>query len=68
MNKSKYIKLSEYGKQKGIHYNTALNHFQAEKVDGIFISVIYSFSARMYGLRRSKRTTDKIIKTLEDNK
>lgn len=34
MDKSKYIKLSEYGKQKGIHYNTALNHFQAGKIDG----------------------------------
>lgn len=34
MNKPKYIKLSEYGKQKGIHYNTALNHFKAGKIDG----------------------------------
>lgn len=29
------------------------------------ISIIYSFSARMYGLRRSKRKTDKIIKCLK---
>ena len=33
------------------------------------ISIIYSFSARMYGLRRSKRKTEKIIAYLEqDNK
>jgi putative resolvase len=30
------------------------------------ISIIYSFSAKMYGLRRSKRNTEKIIKCLED--
>ena len=60
MNKSKYIKLSEYGKEKGIHYNTALMEY--------LISVIYSFSVRIYCLRRSRRTVDKIIKTLEDNK
>ena len=31
------------------------------------ISIIYSFSARMYGLRQSKRKTEKIIKCLEDD-
>jgi len=30
------------------------------------ISIIYSFSARMYGLRRSKRKTEKIIKCLQE--
>ena len=30
------------------------------------ISVIYSFSARMYGLRRSKRTTDKLLKVIKE--
>ena len=29
------------------------------------IAVIYSFSARMYGLRRRKRKTEKIIKCLK---
>ena len=29
------------------------------------VSIIYSFSARMYGLRRSKRKTEKIIKCLQ---
>ena len=31
------------------------------------VSIIYSFSAKMYGLRRSKRKTEKIIKCLEDD-
>jgi putative resolvase len=33
------------------------------------ISIIYSFSARMYGQRKSKRKTEKIIEELnkEDN-
>jgi len=30
------------------------------------ISIIYSFSVRMYGLRRSKRKTEKIIKCLQE--
>ena len=30
------------------------------------ISIIYSFSARMYGLRRSKRKTEQVIKCLEE--
>jgi predicted site-specific integrase-resolvase len=30
------------------------------------ISIIYSFSTKMYGLRRSKRNTEKIIKYLEE--
>jgi len=30
------------------------------------ISIIYSFSTRMYGLRRSKRKTEKIIKCLQE--
>jgi len=29
------------------------------------VSVIYSFSAKLYGLRRSKRKTEEIIKFLE---
>ena len=32
------------------------------------ISIIYSFSAKMYGLRRSKRKTEKIIKCIESEK
>jgi len=33
-----------------------------------FISIITSFCARLYGLRRSKRKTEKIIKELKDDK
>jgi len=33
-----------------------------------FISIITSFCARIYGLRRSKRKTEKIIKELKDDK
>jgi len=29
------------------------------------VSIIYSFSAKMYGLRRSKRKTEEIVKLLE---
>jgi len=32
------------------------------------ISIIYSFSARMYGLRRANRKTEKIIKCLKEDK
>lgn len=32
------------------------------------VSIIYSFSAKLYGLRRSKRRTEKIISYLEDIK
>ena len=31
------------------------------------VSVIYSFSAKMYGLRISKRKTEEIIKLLEED-
>lgn len=33
-----------------------------------FVSVITSFSARIYGQRRSKRKTEQIIRDLENNK
>jgi len=33
-----------------------------------FVSIITSFTARLYGLRRSKRKTEKIIKELNDKK
>ena len=31
------------------------------------ISIIYSFSVKMYGLRRSKRNTEKIVKCVKDS-
>jgi predicted site-specific integrase-resolvase len=29
------------------------------------VAIIYSFSARMYGVRRAKRKTEKIVKELQ---
>jgi len=31
-----------------------------------FVSIIKSFTSRLYGLRRSKRKTEKIIKILKE--
>lgn len=44
-----------------------VNLAEDEKADLVqdLISIIYSFSAKMYGLRRSKRKTEQIIKLLE---
>ena len=47
-----------------------VNMAEDEKSDLMtdLISIIYSFSAKMYGLRRSKRKTEKIIKFIESEK
>jgi putative resolvase len=63
----------------GFNYITTLMESQGRKVEVInlaengkedlmqdLISIIYSFSARMYGLRRAKRKTEAIVKELED--
>jgi len=44
----------------------SINLAEDEKSDIMqdLISIIYSFSAKMYGLRRSKRKTEKIIEYL----
>lgn len=46
-----------------------INEVENDKEDIIqdFISIITSFCARIYGNRRSKRKTEKIIKQLNDN-
>jgi len=46
-----------------------INVAEDEKSDLMqdLISVIYSFGAKLYGLRRTKRKTEKIIKELEAN-
>jgi predicted site-specific integrase-resolvase len=46
-----------------------VNGAEDEKEDLIhdFVAVIYSFSARLYGLRRAKRKTEKIIKEITQN-
>ncbi|HHY80238.1 MAG TPA: IS607 family transposase [Thermoanaerobacter sp.] len=43
-----------------------VNNAEEEKEDIIqdFVSIIYSFSAKLYGLRRAKRKTEKIIKEI----
>lgn len=47
-----------------------VNMAEDEKSDLVqdLVAVIYSFSAKLYGLRRSKRKTEKIVKYLEDMK
>ena len=46
-----------------------VNTAEDEKSDLMsdLISIIYSFSAKMYGLRRSKRKTEEIIKCIEND-
>lgn len=60
-----YIKIlfNEIGKEIEV-VNEAENDKQDLMQD--FISIITSFCARLYGLRRSKRKTEKIIKELKD--
>jgi putative resolvase len=46
-----------------------INNVETDREDIIqdFVSIITSFSARIYGQRRSKRKTEKLIKHLENN-
>lgn len=46
-----------------------INNIEGEKEDLIqdFVSIITSFSARIYGQRRSKRKTEQLIKELNEN-
>ena len=59
------ILFNELGKEIEI-VNEADNNKQDLMQD--FISIITSFCARLYGLRRSKRKTEKIIKELKNEK
>jgi len=45
-----------------------VNSVEEEKEDIVqdFVSIIYSFSAKLYGLRRAKRKTEKIIKEITE--
>ncbi|MEM3368642.1 MAG: IS607 family transposase [Thermoproteota archaeon] len=47
-----------------------VNSSEEEKEDIVqdFVSVIYSFSAKLYGLSRAKRKTEKIIKEITEEK
>ena len=46
-----------------------INNVESVKEDIIqdFISIITSFSSRIYGQRRSKRKTEQLIRGLEEN-
>ena len=46
-----------------------MNNVEGEKEDLVqdFISIITSFCARIYGNRRSKRATERLIKKLEES-
>lgn len=65
----------------GINYIEVLLNKQGKSIEVInktdnakddlmqdFVSIITSFTARLYGLRRSKRKTEKLIQDLKDNK
>jgi len=64
----------------GLNYIEKLLEMQNRKIEIInnsetdsndlrqdFVSIITSFTARLYGLRRSKRKTEKIIRELQEN-
>ncbi len=60
-----YTLLSQMGKRVEV-----INMADDDKEDLVqdLMAVIYSFSARMYGLRRSKRRTEKLLACLESDK
>jgi predicted site-specific integrase-resolvase len=64
----------------GMNYIEKLLNMQGRKIEVVnkqdndrndlmqdFVSIITSFTARLYGQRRSKRNTEKLIKELNDN-
>ena len=73
------MKLSKWARKMGISYRRAWQMFKDGKLPnarqlptGTIVvlegeeekAVIYSFSAKLYGLRRAKRKTEKIIKEI----
>ena len=61
-----YLKLLTENQGKIIE---VVNSAEEEKEDIVqdFVSVIYSFAAKVYGLRRAKRKTEKIVKEIVEN-
>lgn len=61
-----YLKLLTENQGKIIE---VVNSAEEEKEDIVqdFVSVIYSFAAKLYGLRRAKRKTEKIVKEIVEN-
>lgn len=60
-----YIKI--LGEESSIEVEV-INEAQNDKDDLMqdFVSIITSFGARLYGLRRSKRKTEQLLKELKD--
>lgn len=61
-----YIKVlfNQLGKELEI-VNNAEN--ERDEIMQDLVSIIYSFSARIYGLRRAKRKTEKLVAELKSN-
>jgi len=61
-----YLKLLTENQGKTIE---VVNSAEEEKEDIVqdFVSVIYSFAAKLYGLKRAKRKTEKIVKEIVEN-
>lgn len=61
-----YLKLLTENQGKIIE---VVNSAEEEKEDIVqdFVSVIYSFAAKLYGLKRAKRKTEKIVKEIVEN-
>lgn len=59
--------LQEWMKERGCEIEV-INKVTNDKEDLMkdFVSLVTSFTARLYGLRRSKRKTEQLIKALEN--
>lgn len=62
-----YIEILLNNQGKSIEIINNVEENSKEDLMQDFVSIITSFTARLYGLRRSKRKTEQIIKNLEDN-
>jgi predicted site-specific integrase-resolvase len=64
---TKYIELMLTKEERTLE---VVNVAEDDKTDIVqdFVSMIYSFSAKLYGLRRSKRKTEKILSVIEEIK
>ncbi len=61
-----FLLLKQLGKEVEV-INSVDNNSKDDLMQD-FVSIITSFTARLYGLRRSKRKTEKIIKELQNEK
>ena len=62
-------KISQYAKLENVTYRTieVINTQNSDRDDLTrdFVSIITSFTTRLYGQRRSKRNTEKLIRELD---